>query len=297
MEKMKTNNLPVTSREYKLMLKMERFADMENGLKEFWNLALFILKDRLKGEIIEEQYFNAKEKEEKRQKNKKERQTWYLDTEDFNLKSQGYILRVRKEEGKYKVSIKYRGDDRYFSACQPFPEKGTISEKAEFKFEEDILPFLKNKYSKSISITAKKLDPELTKIGDLWEWFPFLDQGFEKDLKFKIMDLPKDMPLKIVNSFTAYEVVYWLGIVKFGKEEVKCCASFWYLEKDFGSPVVGEFSFDYDMDEKSIENNALESYSASTIVKANAFFEILQKQKGRIDSTGTTKTNFAYQGL
>ena len=92
-------------------------------------------------------------------------------------------------------------------------------------------------------------------------------------------------------------MVYWLGKIKFGKEEVKCCASFWYLEKDFGSPVVGEFSFHYDMDEKGIENNYLENFSTSTIVNANAFFEILQKQKGWVDDTNTTKTNFAYQGI
>ena len=293
---MKPNNLPITSREYKLLLNPDRFLDMEDGLRDFWNLAKHILVERMgiKEEDIEEQYFDEDEQEDAI----KERQTWYLDTEGFDLRSQGFTLRVREEDtkkGKYKVTLKYRDEDRYLSAQQLIPKKSKVKGDVNFKFEEDILPFSKNRFAKSIAVKVidSKSLPELNKVEHLWKWFDLPDQFTRKDIN-------KDEVLREVNAFKAREIVYWLGKIETGGEKVKCCASFWYLEEESIIPLIGEFSFDHDINaddrENIIENGLLESFPQKIIYLANTFFEVLRKQKSWIDLAFENKTDFAYYG-
>ena len=135
-------NHPVTSREYKLILQADRFKDRAEGSAIFWELVEALLL-QAGGQIHE------------RQNEEMLRRTWYLDTPDLDLRSHNLNLRVREEmdeQKKYKVTLKYRGPDRYLSAAQDIssPEKG------ETKFEEDVLPSFISKFSHSTSLKFRR---------------------------------------------------------------------------------------------------------------------------------------------
>ncbi|MCI5145341.1 MAG: hypothetical protein D3923_07365 [Candidatus Electrothrix sp. AR3] len=72
---------------------------------------------------------------------------------------------------------------------------------------------------------------------------------------------------------------------------VNCCLSFWYLKDEEDMyPLVAEFSFDYDLDEKV-------GFPVDVCKAVQDIFSNLQKQGGWVDLGGTTKTFFAYSGL
>lgn len=269
---MTNSNLPVTSREYKLMLNVDRFKNRKEGKEAFWDLVSFYV-EKNKGSI-------------KTQDDEEEiRRTYYIDTPTLLLKNAGYILRVREEEKgndtEYKVTLKYRSSDRYLSAIQPIEP---IND--ELKFEEDITPPFISKFSKSTSLeTTTK--PVLDKISDVVDIFSGLD-----DLK-----LPKDTPVEIVNSFQAHEVSHKFGSFKFGDKKIKAAFSFWYLlGKDSEIPIVAEFSFDYGA--KDSEGDfQLEMFSTETVSGANKLFLSLQNQLGWLNLNSTTKTAFAIESM
>ena len=78
-------NFPVTSREYKLMLNVDRFKDRIQGCETFLKLIDFLITKE-GGTNIERQ-----DKEDKRQ-------TSYLDTEQLALSQRGFALRLREEK-------------------------------------------------------------------------------------------------------------------------------------------------------------------------------------------------------
>jgi len=140
---MDISNRPVTSREYKLMLNVDRFKDREQASQEFLSLLDFLVKKE-RGSAVEEQNDEEQNEEERRQ-------TSYLDTPEGALHQQGFALRLREEdddEEGFQINLKYRASDRYISAAQDLssPQKGKT------KFEEDILPPFISKFSHSTSI-------------------------------------------------------------------------------------------------------------------------------------------------
>ena len=156
---MDISNRPVTSREYKLMLNMDRFKDREQASQEFLSLLSFLVRKE-GGRVVEEQ------NEEER------RQTSYLDTPERALHQQGFALRLREEddgEEGFQINLKYRASDRYISAAQDLstPQEGKT------KFEEDILPPFISKFSHSISIETDTA-PELGTMNKVMDLFPGL---------------------------------------------------------------------------------------------------------------------------
>ena len=277
---MKRSNRPVTSREYKLMLNADRFKDREAGSKAFWHLVEFLAKEQ-GGKV-------------KKQEQEHVRRTWYVDTAEFALRRRGFVVRVRKEEDKekpFKITLKYRESDRYISAVRDV----SSSKKNKTKFEEDILPPFVSKFSHSTAIEQKK-PPKLDSVDELAALFPGLEA----------LGLAKNTPLKTVNGFMAHEVALWMGKLEFGKtpidhEEhlVKASLSFWYLlgEKD-ELPLVAEFSFDYDVLKKELdEKKKLERFPRQVVHGTNRFFRALQKQSGWLNLNATTKTAYVYEGL
>src|SRR5215475_1290615 len=81
---MSTTNLPVTSREYKLMLNVDRFSNRTEGAEAFFRLLEFLIKNEC-GSITEKQV-----KEEKRQ-------TSYIDTGEMAFHQHGFSLRLREQ--------------------------------------------------------------------------------------------------------------------------------------------------------------------------------------------------------
>jgi len=267
------SNVAVTSREYKLMLNIDRFEHRKQGTKAFWKLVEFLVKKQ-GGEI-------------KNKIREKQRQTWYLDTAKLDFYQQGFILRIREQElpeDHYQLTLKFRDTDRYIAANQNIstPQEGKI------KFEEDILPPFLSKFSHSVALKTETL-PELDKIGKLVDLFPGL----------KSLNMNESTVLKTVNDFKAYEVATKMGKIYFGDKTIATTAvlSFWYFlgEKD-EFPVVVEFSFDYDA-LPSAKTDSLEQFPIGVVEQANRFFKTLQKQTDWVSRQATTKTAYAYEAL
>jgi hypothetical protein len=222
-----------------------------------------------------------------RQNKDEERQTCYLDTAEFALRQQGFALRLREEARAadgFQLNLKYRGADRYLSAAQDLssPAKGKT------KFEEDVLPPFVSKFAHSISIETDIM-PDLDRMKDIVSLFPGL----------KGLPIDGQTGVKIINNFKAVEIVRKLCKLQFGGPPIiKASLSFWYLTKAAKDwPLVGEFSFDYDVLEDGVDGAGLEMYPRQTVEGANYLFGALQRQAGWSDLHGTTKTAFALEVL
>ena len=271
---MSISNLPITSREYKLMLNADRFKDRDQGCQVFLGLIDFLIRKE-GGNILEKQ-----DKEEKRQ-------TSYLDTPELALHQHGFALRLRKEakaEDGFQLNLKYRASDRYFSAAQDL----SSPQADKTKFEEDILPPFVSKFSHSSSIKTKTM-PDLSSMVRVAFLFP----GLEK------LNIDGDTAVKTVNDFKATEVVRKLCKFQFGEPPIiKASLSFWYLTEDENSwPLVGEFSFDYDELDDETGGDRLETYPSPVVRGTNRFFNAVQSQAGWLDLNRTTKTAFALEVL
>lgn len=269
------SNHPVTSREYKLMLNVDRFFHRDAGMEGFWRLVGFLVKKQ-GGEV------------EKQNDPEEKRRTWYLDTLGADLTRNHFILRVREDrkndDKEYKITLKYRSPDRYLSAAQDV----SSADAGETKFEEDITPPFTSKFSFSTSIKRDRL-PDFQTINDAVARFPGLDK----------LNVPGATPLEIVNHFQAHEVACKRGKLKFGEHKVKAAFSFWYLlgaENEL--PIVGEFSFDYDaLENNSPDSTKLEQFPVTLVSATNRFFLSLQNQTGWLNCNATTKTAFALESL
>ncbi len=294
---MPKTNLPITSREYKLMLNVTHFKERERGVREFWELVKFL--------AIKQGAKITEPEDETIWYELEARKTYYLDTETLELQRQGFIVRVREEEKeqkkKYKLTLKYRSSDRYLSASQHLATAQTSElqqAKIEPKFEEDILPPFRSKFSNSISIKSKQ-KINLNTIDDFKTIFPSL----------KELNIADQQELKIVNNFIANEAVFKLNYrIIFNQRvkdfQIKPCLSFWYLlgNNKQELPLVGEFSFDYDLEPKQLEslakdNNELEIFAPQVVRGANQLFTAIQKQVNWLNFNSTTKTSYAYEGF
>src|SRR5215210_5844617 len=266
---MDISNSPVTSREYKLMLNVNRFKDREQASQEFLSLLDFLVRKE-RGSVVEEQ------NEEER------RQTSYLDTLEGALRQKGFALRLREEdddEEEFQINLKYRASDRYISAAQDLssPQEGKT------KFEEDILPPFVSKFSHSTSIETDA-DPELGSMQKVMAFFPGLRE----------LNIDENTPVETVNDFKVLEVARKLCKLKFGDEPlIKASLSFWYLTGEEDEwPLVGECSFDYDVLDNGADEDELEMYPLQVVEGANRLFNALQKQEGWLSHSTTTKTAF-----
>jgi hypothetical protein len=272
---MSGSNLPITSREYKLMLNVDRFKDRADGSQTFLNLIDFLIKKE-GGSITEKQ-----DKEEKRQ-------TSYLDTVDLALNQRGFALRLREEAktpAEFQINFKFRASDRYLSAAQ---DVSSPSSSANTKFEEDILPPFVSKFSHSTTIKSGQ-PPDLSSENRVASLFPAVES----------LGLKGNPTIKTIKDFTATEVVRKLCKFQFGDATtLKASLSFWYLTKEMVAwPLVAEFSFDYDLDLGTVPAAALEKFPAPVVDGANRLFGALQAQTGWMSPNGTTKTAFALDAL
>jgi hypothetical protein len=269
---MRAPNRPVTSREYKLMLNVERFKDRAQGSQAFLHLLQFLV-EKGGGTIIETQ-----RKEDRRL-------TCYLDTAESALRQHGFALRLRQETAAaFQITLKYRGADRYLAAAQDLSSAAA----GKTKFEEDILPPFVSKFAHSVSIDTGIM-PDLDRMNKVASLFPGLQE----------LDIDARAAVKIVNEFKAVEIVRKLCKAQFGgPPTIKACLSFWYLTQAAEEwPLVGEFSFDYDMPESAADAEALERYPRPAVEGANYLFAALQRQAGWADFKATTKTAFALEVL
>src|SRR5262245_26860913 len=179
---MSVSNLPVTSREYKLMLNVDRFKDRNEGADMFMRLLELLI--RKEGGTIAE-----------KQDQEDSRQTSYLDTAESALHQHGFSLRLREEAKvpvEFQINLKYRASDRYISAAQDI----SSTQPATTKFEEDVMPPFVSKFSHSSSVKTGVF-PDLRRMSAVGALFPPLME----------LGIQADAPIKTVNEFKATEVV------------------------------------------------------------------------------------------
>ncbi len=260
-------NRPITAREYKLMLNVDRFADRAHGSEAFYRLLEFLIKKDGKATI-------QAESEEKR------RLTSYWDTPELALRQEGYALRLRQKKKGFEINLKHRSPDRYLSAARDLAS----SQKGETKFEEDILPPFVSKFAISTEVDVTDA-PDLSTVREVVALFPGL----------AALNLDADDPVGRINDFEAVEVARDLCTFRFGDAtEVDANLSFWYLPANEGAwPMVAEFSFDF----KGSNGEGLEEFPTRVVERVNRLFTALQNQAGWVNLSQTTKTAFALEAL
>jgi len=314
-------NRPITGREYKIMLKTDKFKERQQGIADF--------KEMIKNQI---ELINSKgklkpiyfEENTTHNINSNERLVWYLDTPDFQIKEHRFLLRIRKEiqvdendnedrsnndNKQYVIDLKSRNADRYISASYDLRTNHLIGKnQIDFEFEEDIVPTVENsnsikkpefasKFSHSVSFRKSK-ELDLVSFGDLLSIFPGLS----------VLNIDPNLELQRVNDFVAKEISVNIGKIKFvdkDKSTNDLRLNFWYPQKDDKdkkNPLIIEFSFDYKSKDKknkskgSSNEKILEEFRISLVRKINDFYLGLFKQKDFIDiKTSKTKTEFAYE--
>jgi hypothetical protein len=260
----------VVSREYKVMLRAEKFAGREPALlattAAFWSDFSQSIADTILdvngslGSIS------------------KRRRIQFLDTPSADLAAAGYIVRVRRDlkDGRPEVTLKFRHGDRYLSESRRIR---TRVPEADVKFEEDIkAPFVSlYSYSATAAVGKRQAPADL---GALVRIFPSLSRRLE--------DEHRRLPLAAIGGFTARELVITGPTVQIGrgpKVAAECALIVWYDDDTIGDgPQAVEFSYRY--------GNRKEDYGGGPARRAFAIFEILQSLKTWIDPHPRTKTRF-----
>lgn len=274
-------NKPLTSREYKIILNSNRFPNLflENGITPSDPKYMFakLIQDNIQyigGTVVwENEIFH--------------RETSYLDTNQWDLKSIDHIVRLRFEPDKniFKLTFKYRSNDIFKSS---FVNVSTKYKNSEEKFEEDITSNL-NKFSSSCSIELKE-KPVIKTLKDIIKFFPGIEKSVDENL-----GIPLTTPVNIVNGFVGKEICVHLFTASFSKNEnfpvVKFCLSFWNDKSDI--PVASEFSFDFDFPEKT--NNEVREFVRDVLIpNCDKMFKHALNLKDWVNLNATTKTALAY---
>ena len=256
------------------MLKPSEFEEKQKGINKVLD-------------IIESQIEQQEDLELKKDFNEKKKTTWYLDTDNFRLNSNKFLLRIREEKhtGEYETTLKCRHPDRYVSASY---DLSSSTMNIETKFEEDItIPFV-SKFSLSASF-KQDIKPKLSNFKDLKSIFPYLN----------IANVEDTDSLSKVNDFEVTEISNKIGTLDFtDKKSVNLYLNFWYLsgESEKSRPLILEFTFDYRAKDQSNEKDILlEEFSRSLVRKAEIFYLSLQNQTIADHNITKTKTEYVYQ--
>jgi hypothetical protein len=214
------------------------------------------------------------------------REVIFLDTKDFSLYNNSFILRRRityKDGfpvGNPEIVFKFRHPD--LQAAAEMDVRPNILSDYEVKFKTEALP-LKDQlggcrllYSHNVQFELQR-DMHNTSIAALAEFFPALSI-LKKSAK----------KVALVNHTIVEEVLQDLGVLDFGKGvTAKSNAALW-RERGDHKLLIGEFAFECkfkrfdDLHEKALD-------------RVKRFFILLQEIAGDWISLGTTKTGIVYR--
>lgn len=268
------SKVKVNSREYKLMLKANRFAGDEKQVlqsaAQFWADCTKTMGPVVLGLLGDLNKIHAR------------RVIRFYDTPDRRLNDNLYIVRERAalDGSTREITLKYRHPDRYVAAHRDM--RSALNGQVKTKFEEDIKPPFQQLYSFSTTVQVPA-DQKLAKVKHVANLFP----GF----KAAFRDFAADEPLAVVEDFTARELVIGGGWLYLGKRydvRASCVLVVWHDHlKEGGIPAVAEFSFKY--------GDKGEAYGGGTVRRAYDAFQTLQSQMPEwTDKDSKTKTAFVY---
>jgi hypothetical protein len=263
----------VKSREYKVMLRADRFAGPDDTVRarigEFWadlGLALGDREASLEGSFEEIKH---------------RRRVRFYDTADRLLHESSYVFRERvdADTGAREMTLKYRHPDRYVAADREMSASGRD---AETKFEEDVKPPFASVFSFS---TTAPVGPEdaFDTLRHVAELYPGLPDALD--------DLPEHVPLELVGDFSARETVFVGGEILLGKHRIpaRSAVVMWHDDDDPATPpVVVEFSYKYGDDQ--------EDYGGSLARDAHNLLQVLFTALPKwVSGKAVTKTGLVYR--
>jgi hypothetical protein len=269
----------VTSREYKVMLRRNRFTGDEAQLLSVAGEFHRDLKKAVKGIEINTHGDLA------RIKNR--RSIRFYDTAAHHLIAGQYIFRERRDAAtdEREVTLKFRHPDRHIAQDRDMdaaPDGGDGDGNARTKFEEDIKVPFASLYSFSTTLRIAR-DKKLNKLSDVARMFP--------DIVNRLNGFSEGKRLLVVNGFTAKELVIVGAGLQFAKTpdmDAECGLIVWYDQaRSDKKPVAVEFSFRY--------GDKNENYRGEVVRCAFEAFGALQVALNKwVDPKKGTKTAHVY---
>jgi hypothetical protein len=217
------------------------------------------------------------------------REVLFLDTADFRLYNNAFILRRRQDYvdgfavGDPEIVFKYRHPDLQKAA--EMDVRPVISGEYKVKFKAEALPLkdqvggLRLLYSHNVEFPLSAVhDADKTSIATLLHVLPAL----------KTLQTSETDRVELVNATAVEEVLQDIGRLDFGKGmTAKCDVSVWRTRGD-QKQLVGEFAFQV----KAERRNELH---AIALKRAEQFFVALQYAAQDWLALGTTKTGAVYR--
>jgi hypothetical protein len=267
--------IPVTSREYKIMLATSKFEDGDiiDCAHDFWNEFT---------QIVDKLVVDVDGNLDKRTRTRRVR---FYDATDHRLRKQGYVVRERIDikDGKLgdpQVTLKFRHPDRYLA--QERDMRAKKRGKGRSKFEEDLKPPSTHLFSYSTKQDVAGLD--LATVDDVIHLFPGLKRQLRKG--------DRKEALSVVGGIEADELVIGGADIQIGKEpklEAECVLVVWHhADTAEKGPAVVEFSYKYGDDN--------EHYHGAPAKRADDVLATLFREAMGtwVDGDSTTKTGFVY---
>lgn len=219
------------------------------------------------------------------------REVLFLDTKDFRLYNNAFILRRRIAyedgfpAGEPEIVFKFRHPD--LETAAQLDVRPNIPGAWRIKFKEEWLPEKtriggsRSLYSHNVEFKLNPLsfDADLTNAATLVEALPALRPLLVEN---------KKNHLELVHRTAVEEVLQQLGMLDFGKGlEAESNVSVWRARGDHRQ-LVGEFSFQHKFQRR-------EELSAKALQKCAEFFSLLQHEAQDWISLGATKTGAVYR--
>jgi len=270
--------MKIDSREYKLLIHHEPFADPEAAVAAAWEEIAEAVETlpmaRTKGQLDE----------------RESRSVTFLDTPGHTLRRHGLLLRYRAGDGAVEYTLKCRSEDRYFAAETDVGATDGLG--GDEKLEEDIAPPFVCRTSRSCTVVAAddseaRVGAMPASLGDAAAMFPIL-----QELRLDGRPCPLETTLAPVNGITVTERVWKGGKVVFdavnveGDAEKAGLALILWSRGESGRPAIAELSFRIKQAESRFGRDLAEA--------ARSFYELLQ----RLDCArlrGMTKTEYVYR--
>jgi len=260
-------------REYKLLLKPDRFPD-QHAFHKFWKLAHHTVKPL--GIKLSKMDENVKPQQ---------REVVFYDTPHHKLYNSGFILRKRTfyhhgtADPRFELVLKFRHPDKHVAlAVDPrplLPCKYTMKFKEEILLPRDGALGMRLVYSHNCELDTPNI---------------ILTQRFETTADafpaLKSIGANPKTALSVVNGVTIQEYEVDLGTLEFGKLAAKATLAVWRV-RDTNEPIVAEFGYQLKFDSPEVVHRKHRELS-------EFFYTGLQARAADWVQRGTTKTALIY---
>lgn len=260
--------VPPESREMKLLLKTNFFADRATGYQKYWSIVKEVAAEQAVGVQDNEDPFTEEVKK-----------VTYYDTRNMDLTKNDYILRQRikitdgKPASNCDLTLKYRTTGR--TSISSDAVKTAEPYQPSISFQEDYVGYLHGVVGKaesevSLSHTIKKIPvSEGKNLGYYATYFPVL----------ATLGIQPDEPLHLINGVSVREYKVSPGELDFGGMKGEVAISLWF-NYETGDPITAEISWECPI------------APSAAAAKAEVFFKALQTKTCDLLYPGQMKTRF-----